>query len=79
MVVERFQFIRYLTSTRIYYVSECLEAELFIDDKTVFGLELIAILYETPINDNYIIEMGTNVDRKQGLRTHQWHSVKKSS
>jgi DNA polymerase V len=24
-----------------------------------------------PINDNYIIEMGTNVDRKRGLRTHQ--------
>jgi hypothetical protein len=24
-----------------------------------------------PINDNYIIEVGTNVDRKPGLRTHQ--------
>ena len=32
---------------------------------------MIAILYEKPINDSYIIEMGTNVGRKQGLRTHQ--------
>ncbi len=39
-----------------------LEAELFIDDKAVLGLELLAILNEKPINDNYIIEMGTNVD-----------------
>lgn len=51
-------------------LTKCLEAELFIDDKTTLGLELIAILYETPINNNYILEMGTNVDRKQGLSTH---------
>lgn len=51
-------------------MSGCIEAELFIDDKAVLGLELIAILNEMPINDNYIIKVGTNVDRKQGLRTH---------
>lgn len=28
------------------------------------------ILNEKPMNDNYIIEVGNNVDRKQGLRTH---------
>lgn len=27
-----------------------------------------------PINDNHIIEVGTNVDRNQGLRTHQAHN-----
>ncbi len=34
------------------------------------GLVSLAILNEKLINDNNIIEEGTNLDRKQGLRTH---------
>jgi len=34
-------------------------------------LGLLVMLNEKAMNDNYILKIGTNVDRKLGLRTHQ--------
>ena len=37
---------------------------------------MLVILNEKHINnDNYIIEVGTNVGRKRGLRTHQAYKL----
>lgn len=42
----------------------CLQAELFIDDKAVLGIELLAMLNEKPVSDNYIYMLNHIFKRK---------------
>jgi hypothetical protein len=50
-------------SVDMFYVKKCI-AKVFL------GLELLVFLNEMPINDKYIINLVTNLDRKQPRRTH---------